>query len=190
MDVSLFRRIRIALIPSAKKRTKYIKKHHLFAGAGDNFFFQPRIIPINAEYIKFHNNVAVATNVTFCCHDVMQIVFNNLDPDIKLKKFYGCIEVMDNVFIGANSTILPNVRIGPNAIVAAGSVVTKDVPPGTVVGGVPAKRLGSFDDLYKRRYTESDLIKSDRYRPDICWEIFYKIHDGNNDRADNLEKRK
>ena len=55
------------------------------------------------------------------------------------------------VFIGANSTILYGVRIGPNAIVAAGSVVTKDVPPGSVVGGVPAKVIGSFADVAQKR---------------------------------------
>lgn len=85
--------------------------------------------------IRFHNNVAVASNVTFCNHDVIQKVFNNIDESRQCNKKYGCIEVMDNVFIGANSTIMYNVRIGPNSIVAAGSVVTKDVPAGSIVGG-------------------------------------------------------
>lgn len=177
MDVSLFTRLRIALIPGAIKRTDYIIKKRLFAEVGDNFFFQPRIVPINAEYIKIHNNVSVATQVTFICHDVMQKVFNNLDPDRPVKKKYGCIEIMDNVFIGSNSTILYNVRIGPNAIVAAGSVVTKDVPPGTIVGGVPARVIGSFDELYKKRLEESDRITEEKYTPEYCWRQFYKDHD-------------
>ena len=61
------------------------------------------------------------------------------------------IEVMDNVFIGCNSTILGGVRIGPNAIVAAGSVVTKDVLPNTVVAGNPAKKIRTFDDYVLKR---------------------------------------
>ena len=44
-----------------------------------------------------------------------------------------------NVWIGSHATILSGVTIGENAIVAAGAVVTKDVPAGTVVGGLPAK---------------------------------------------------
>jgi serine acetyltransferase len=44
-----------------------------------------------------------------------------------------------------------NVKIGPNAIVAAGSVVTRDVPEGTIVGGNPAKVIGSSDDLLEKR---------------------------------------
>nr|WP_321401525.1 sugar O-acetyltransferase [uncultured Desulfobacter sp.] len=46
-----------------------------------------------------------------------------------------------NVWIGANATILPGVTIGDNAIIAAGAVVTKDVPKNTIAGGVPAKTL-------------------------------------------------
>ena len=176
MDVSIFTRLRIAIIPGALARTKYIVKKKLFAEVGENFFFQPRIVPINAEYIKIHNNVAVASNVTFICHDVMQKVFNHLEPANLVKKKYGCIEIMDNVFIGSNSTILYDVRIGPNAIVAAGSVVTKDVPSGSVVGGVPAKVIGSFDDLYKKRIKESKQVKEKKYTPEYCWKDFIYKH--------------
>ena len=174
MDVSLFTRARIALMRSAVTRTKYIVEHRFFAETGENFFFQPRILPINAEYIKFHNNVAVASNVTFVCHDVMQKVFNNINSKKQVKKKYGCIEVMDNVFIGSNATILYDVRIGPNAIVAAGSIVTKDVPPGSVVAGVPAKVIGKYEDLYEKRLVESDLLKESGYSPEECWKRFYE----------------
>ena len=67
------------------------------------------------------------------------------------KEEVGCIEIMDNVFIGTNVTILNNVRIGPNAIVAAGAVVTKDVPENSVVGGVPARYICSFDEWLEKR---------------------------------------
>lgn len=67
------------------------------------------------------------------------------------------IELLDNVFIGANSTIMYNVKIGPNAIVAAGSVVTRDVPEGTIVGGNPAKVIGYVDKLAKKRVENFDM---------------------------------
>lgn len=50
-----------------------------------------------------------------------------------------------NVWVGANATILPGVTIGENAVIAAGAVVTRDVPANTVVGGVPAKVLRTIE---------------------------------------------
>lgn len=54
---------------------------------------------------------------------------------------YAPIHIGRNVWIGANAVVLPGVSIGDGAVVAAGAVVTKDVPPCTIVGGVPAKKL-------------------------------------------------
>lgn len=63
----------------------------------------------------------------------------------------GSIEIFDNCFIGARSIIMYDVKIGPNAIVAAGSVVTKDVPEGMVVGGNPAKVISTVENVARKR---------------------------------------
>ena len=57
----------------------------------------------------------------------------------------GFIKIEDGAWIGAGATVLPNVTIGRKAIVGAGSVVTKDVPPMTIVAGNPAKVIGRVD---------------------------------------------
>jgi acetyltransferase-like isoleucine patch superfamily enzyme len=49
------------------------------------------------------------------------------------------VTIEDDIWIGANATILPGVSIGQHSVVAAGAVVTKDVPPHSLVAGVPAK---------------------------------------------------
>ena len=56
------------------------------------------------------------------------------------------IVIGDDVWIGANATILPGVTIGHHVVVAAGAVVTKDVPDNTLVGGVPAKPIKTLND--------------------------------------------
>ncbi len=62
----------------------------------------------------------------------------------------GPIEIGNNVFIGARSIILYNVKIGNNCIIGAGSIVTKDIPDNSVAVGVPAKVIGTFDSTLKK----------------------------------------
>lgn len=94
----------------------------------------------------------------------------------------GCIEIVDNVFIGADSKILSNVRIGPNAVIGAGSIVTHDIPENSVAVGIPAKVIGTFDDLYRRRLAQNayphglkpvGLAASDALA-DHLWDAFEK----------------
>jgi hypothetical protein len=67
---------------------------------------------------------------------------------------FGPIHIDDNCFIGTGAVLMPGVRIGPNAIVGAGSVVTRDVPPGGVFAGVPARKVADLED-YKRKCLEA-----------------------------------
>ena len=67
----------------------------------------------------------------------------------------GKIDIRDNVFVGHGAILLPGVTIGPNAIVAAGSVVNRDVPPGTIVAGAPARVVGNIDRLVERLQEET-----------------------------------
>ncbi len=88
----------------------------------------------------------IAANVTFITHDIFHILFNGDVP-----YYMGCIEIGDNVVIGANVTILPNFKIGNNIVIGAGAVITKDLEDGDVYAGVPARRVGSFDELIIKR---------------------------------------
>ena len=77
-------------------------------------------------------------------------VFNNISDSMHLSPQVGTIEIGDNVFIGANATIMYGIKIGSNVIVAANAVVTKDVPDGTVVAGIPAKSIGCFNEQLQK----------------------------------------
>lgn len=147
--------IRLWTIPSDLGRAEWAKKHHVYAEIGENVKIMDRKIPLYANLIRFHNNIQIASNVSFTTHDAIYSVFNGATKSDDLggvfSEHVGCIEIMDNVFIGSGAIILDGVRIGPNAIVAAGAVVNKDVPEGTIVGGCPARVIGHYHDLLEKR---------------------------------------
>lgn len=70
---------------------------------------------------------------------------HDLNPESRSTTIAKPIIIEDHVWIGINSTVLPGVTIGRNAIVAAGSVVTKDVEANTIVGGNPARFLKKIE---------------------------------------------
>tara|TARA_B100001250_G_scaffold408900_1_gene432161 strand:+ start:630 stop:1235 length:606 start_codon:yes stop_codon:yes gene_type:complete len=91
--------------------------------------------------IKIGNNVLIGPNVVIRSNNHC---FSNPDVPITNQGMNkGEIIIEDDVWIASNSVVLPECRIGRGSIVAAGAVVTKDVPPFTVVGGYPAKSIGS-----------------------------------------------
>lgn len=104
-------------------------------------------------------------------HDLINRKFNNDEDYIgsRIKYYTGEITIEDNVLLGARSIIMYNVTVGRNAIVAAGSVVTKDVPPYSIVGGNPAKVIGDTRNLLKKRleYSGEDVS-------DFCYENLFK----------------
>jgi acetyltransferase-like isoleucine patch superfamily enzyme len=71
---------------------------------------------------------------------------HSLNPNERHGLIPGKILIKKNAWIGANVTILPNVTIGENSVVAAGALVTKDVPPNVVVAGIPAKIIKTIEN--------------------------------------------
>lgn len=163
MDKFFITKLIVYMMPNARKRTKYLVNHSVFSSVGNNFVFFPRKIPQDPKLIKFGNNVVVATEAMFVNHDIIHEMLNNLPQQIRegfeYQKHWDCIEIKDNVFIGARTMIMPGVTIGPNIVVAAGSVVTKDFSDGLVIGGNPARVIGKLSDLLEKRKID-DIYKS------------------------------
>ncbi len=115
--------------------------------------------------ITLGNNVTVTSGVKFITHDGSAC----LAKDEKGRRYlYSPINVANNVFIGIDSIIMPGVRIGDNVVVGAGSVVTKSIPEGSVVAGVPAVIIGKFDKLKDKMLREYVSEK------EINWTLSYK----------------
>lgn len=92
------------------------------------------------ELISIGDNVLIASSCQFIAHQRDLSDYEGNDDLINNKGYViSKITVEDNVMIGSGSIILPGVRIGKGAVVAAGSVVRKDVPSNTLVAGTPAK---------------------------------------------------
>lgn len=184
------KRLRLTLklytIITCTGRTKYLRDHKVFGAIGENSTVMNRIVPLYPRLIRIGNNVHLASKVTFVTHDVSHSMLN-ADPTLNGEVFeekIGCIEIKDNVFVGAGTTILYGVQIGSNVIIGAGTLVNKDIPPNSVVAGVPARVIGTFDDYIERRRKEGS------YPPEFapskeaiseeavewCWKEFYKTH--------------
>lgn len=117
---------------------------------GENFTRQQGcyIDPTHCFLITIGKNVTFSIRVCLLAHDA------------STKKILGYtkigrIEIGDNVFVGANATILPNVRIGDNSVIGAGSVVTRDIPANVVAAGVPAKVICNIDEYKEKNRAEA-----------------------------------
>lgn len=95
------------------------------------------------ECVKIGNNLLTGRFVTITdnSHGLTDLESLKLPPLKRPIVSKGAVTIKDNVWIGDKVTILPDVTIGEGAVIAANSVVTKDVPPYSVVGGIPAKIL-------------------------------------------------
>jgi acetyltransferase-like isoleucine patch superfamily enzyme len=127
----------------AETFTAYMRNHGGLHAMGKDVMIVHGTTITDPAYVSIGSNV-VLSKCALIGHDGSIEVLSKAFPNKKLDRV-GKTDIRDNVFIGFGAIIMPGVTIGPNAIVAAGSVVTKDVPPNSVVAGTPAKVINSFD---------------------------------------------
>lgn len=139
--------------PSAEDWTTYIKRHGGLHEMGENCFILPGTVFTDPEYVSLGNNVWLS-DAWISCHDGSAIMVSRA-YGVKLDAV-GPVKIRDDVFIGVGAKILAGVTIGPRAIVGAGAVVTRDVPPNSVVAGNPARVIRSLDEHFEILKQRSD----------------------------------
>ncbi len=106
---------------------------------GKNVFINFDCVFLDLGGITIEDNVMIAPKVSLLTES------HPINPEKRQSLIPKAIHIKKNAWIGANATILQGVTIGENAVVAAGSVVSKDVPDNVVVGGIPAKIIKEIE---------------------------------------------
>lgn len=145
--------------PDSYEHAEWLRRHGGLHAMGENVGITLGTDILDPALVRIGNNVLLAP-CTLVGHDGSVAVLNRA-YGVKLDKV-GKIDIRDNVFIGHGAIVLPGVTIGPNAIVAAGAVVTQDVREGDIVGGVPARPIGRFEDrMHKLQEETAELPWAD-----------------------------
>lgn len=158
-----------------EKRAALIKE--MFAEAGEGCYIEP---PFHANwggkhvrlgnyvYANFNltlvddGNIDIGDNVMFAPNVTVITATHPVLPALREKglQFNVDVKICPNVWIGAGAIIMPGITVGENSVVGAGSVVTKDVPPNTVVVGNPARvlrEIGEHDRIYYFKDKKIDI---------------------------------
>lgn len=169
-----WRQIHMLTIRDGWKKMAYIKKHGMFGAVVENCYFQSNILPAEPFLVYLHDNVAISAGVRIVTHSALNTVFNHEEKTDQYLCRFGKVEIGNNVYVGADAIINYGVTIGDNCIVAAGAIVTKDVPDDSIVAGVPAKIVGSYTDAKRKNKEFSETYLNLGLREPCTVEEMYK----------------
>ncbi len=118
-----------------------------YSECGKNIFIGENVFINCCCHFQDHGGIYIGDGTLIGSYVVLATINHGQSPAKRSDHFPAPIHIGKNVWIGSHATLLPGVTIGDHAVVAAGAVVTKDVPANTVAGGVPAKRIKEIEVL-------------------------------------------
>lgn len=127
----------------SNQTTEDLVKAGLTVGKNFKRMHDTIIDPSHVWHIRIGDNVTLAPRVHILAHDAY------LCHHLGYARI-GNVTIGNNVFVGADTVILPNVRIGDNSIIGANSTVSRDVPPNTVAAGSPAKVICTIEEYIEK----------------------------------------
>ena len=125
----------VRISPSLRLKRWLMRRIGVTVGAGVSWGLEATPDVFWPELITLEDHAIVGYDATILCHEFLQDEYRT-----------GEVVVGERAMIGAGAIVLPGVEIGADASVAANSLVTRDVPPGTTVAGVPARPMGTTDE--------------------------------------------
>lgn len=132
-----------AAVVDGHARARIYKSAGKFSSIGDGCYLGSINFGTEPFLIEMGDNVVIATGVRFINHDMSaEMISYSLYGEHSRVSRYGRIKIGSNVFIGANTIILPGVSIGDDVVVGAGSIISKDLEGGAVYAGVNRKIKG------------------------------------------------
>lgn len=154
---------KMMIIRSGWKRAEYLKKKGILHHIGEHCVYQSTLLPAEPFLVSIHDNVIIGPGVRLITHSASHLIYNYEENTNEYVCRHGKIEIHDNVYIGADAIINMGITIGSNCIIAAGAVVTHDIPSGSIAAGIPAKIIGTYDENkakhkeYSKKYNEKGL---------------------------------
>lgn len=114
--------------------------------------------PSHCWLIEIGNHVTLAPRVHILCHDASTKLFLGYTK-------IGRVTIGNNVFVGANTTVLPGITIGNNVIIGANSTVTHSIPDNTVVAGSPAKVICTMEEYLskEKKRMQSSVVYGEEF---------------------------
>ncbi len=145
-------------------KVAFLRRKGARIGAHSSILTRVRDFGSEPWLVEIGSRVTITAGVSFLTHDGSSRLFRHrVEGGSEFGNRFGAIRVLDNSFVGLRTILMPGVTVGPSSIVGAGSVVTRDVPPGTVAAGVPARVLCTLDE-YVEKYRAAMVpgLSSDR----------------------------
>ncbi|MHA2762570.1 sugar O-acetyltransferase [Vibrio harveyi] len=126
---------------------------------GDNVYANFNLTLVDDTHIYIGDHVMIGPNVTIATAG------HPIDPELRrdIAQFNIPVHIGNNVWIGANSVVLPGVTIGENSVIGAGSVVTKDIPANVVAVGNPCRVLREIGEHDKEFYFRERKIEQNMF---------------------------
>ncbi|HDM8140765.1 TPA: sugar O-acetyltransferase [Vibrio harveyi] len=126
---------------------------------GDNVYANFNLTLVDDTHIYIGDHVMIGPNVTIATAG------HPIDPELRrdIAQFNIPVHIGNNVWIGANSVVLPGVTIGENSVIGAGSVVTKDIPANVVAVGNPCRVLREIGEHDKEFYFRDRKIEQNMF---------------------------